>query len=77
MELLLGFLRNPKFKILPVWKLLQSHLVELSQTLDWGPSSEYYITGQLNQHPRTAMAWRASDQKDQCADFYTKAIADI
>lgn len=77
MELLLGFLRNPKFKIRPVWKLLEEHFVKLQETLDWGPLPQYNITGQLNQHPRTAMAARASDQRDKYAEFYDKCLSDV
>ncbi|RMH31201.1 MAG: nucleoid-structuring protein H-NS [Candidatus Hydrogenedentota bacterium] len=77
MELLLGFLRNPKFKIRPVWKLLQDHFVTLREKMEWGPLPPYMIVGQLNQHPRTAIAWRAGDQKDLYAEFYDRCIADI
>ena len=37
MELLLGFLRNPKFKIRPVYEFLQDYIVPLQQKLDWAP----------------------------------------
>jgi len=77
MELLLGFLRNPKFRIRPVWQLIQQHFVPLRETMEWGPLPPYIIAGQLNQHPRTAMAWRAGEQKDQCADFYDRAISEV
>ena len=77
MELLLGFLRNPKFDIRPVWQLLQDYFIDLQNTLDWGPSAAYNITGQLNEHPRTAIALRESEDKDMCADFYNKIIRDI
>lgn len=77
MELLLGFLRNPKFKIRPIWKLLQDYFVKLRETLEWGSLAPYNITGQLNQHPRTAIAWRAGDRKEMCLEFYDKTIADI
>ncbi len=74
MELLLGFLRNPKFKIRPVWKLLQDHFVTLREN---GVKFPPYMIAQLNQHPRTAIAWRAGDQKDLYAEFYDRCIADI
>lgn len=77
MELLLGLLRNPKFKIRPVWKLLQDHFLELQKTLEWGPYPPYMITGQSNQHPRAAIAWRACDQKENCVDFYDKCMAEL
>jgi len=77
MELLLGFLRNPKFKIRPVWKFIQDHIVKIQETIEWGPYPPYVITGQLNQHPRDAMAWRAGDRKEMCAEFYDKMISDV
>jgi 4-hydroxy 2-oxovalerate aldolase len=77
MELLLGFLRNPKFEIRPVWKLLQEHVCELSKTMEWGALPAYIIGGQLNQHPRAAMAWRSSEQRDRCLDFYDRCMADV
>jgi len=77
MELLLGFLRNPKFKLRPVLQLLQDHFVPLRQKMEWGPTVPYNIGGQLNQHPRSAMACRAGPDKDNYVDFYDRAVADI
>jgi 4-hydroxy 2-oxovalerate aldolase len=77
MELLLGFLRNPKYSIRPVWKLIQDHLVALNRAIEWGPLPPYIIAGQLNQHPRAAIAWLATAQRDACMDFYDRTIADI
>jgi 4-hydroxy 2-oxovalerate aldolase len=77
MELLLGFLRNPKFRQRPVLKLLQEYLVPLREKVEWGPSVPYNITGQLNQHPRTAIACRSGNDKDNYVDFYDKCIADV
>jgi 4-hydroxy 2-oxovalerate aldolase len=77
MELLLGFLRNPKFKLRPVWELLQNHFGRLRETVEWGPYPPYIMTGQLNQHPRSAMAWRACDSKDQCAEFYDRCVTEV
>ncbi len=77
MELLLGFLRNPKFKMRPIWQLLQDHFVKLQESLEWGALPQYNISGQLNQHPRAAIAARSSDQKDKYVDFYEKSMADI
>ncbi|MGC8841465.1 MAG: nucleoid-structuring protein H-NS, partial [Candidatus Sumerlaeaceae bacterium] len=77
MELLLGFLRNPKFKIRPIWELLEKYFVPLAKELDWGPSPPYMITGQFNQHPRAAIAWRAGEQRDRIVEFYDKCIGDV
>ena len=78
MELIIGFLRNPKFKIRPIYKVLEERLVPLSREHDWGPHVQYNITGQLNQHPRSAIAARASgDTCDKYTDFYDKLISDV
>jgi len=74
MELLIGFLRNPKFKLRPILEVLENHLEAMRQNLDWGPHVQYNITGQLNQHPRSAMEARAGDQRDKYVDFYDKQI---
>jgi 4-hydroxy 2-oxovalerate aldolase len=77
MELLIGFLRNPKFRIRPIFKLLQEQLLPLSRTVEWGPYAQYNITGQLNEHPREAMAARAGDQRDNYVAFYDKLTGDV
>ena len=77
MELLLGFLRNPKFKLRPVIKLLQEHIEGLRETVEWGPLIPYNITGQLNRHPRAAMEFLASDERDDNVAFYDKLVTDI
>jgi 4-hydroxy 2-oxovalerate aldolase len=74
MELLLGFLRNPKYHIRPVYQLLQDHLVQLREELEWGPLVPYNITGQLNQHPRAAIKMRAGEDKDKYVDFYDQCF---
>jgi len=77
MELLLGFLRNPKFRLRPIIELLQNHIEPLKATVEWGPLVPYNITGQLNMHPRTAMKFRASDEKDNLVKFYDQIISDV
>jgi len=77
MELLIGFLRNPKFNIRPIYKLLRDHFVPLTNEIEWGPNVPYNITGLLNQHPRAAMACRASDEKNDYVSFYDKCVADV
>jgi len=70
MELLLGFLRNPKFDIRPVYELLQNYIVDLQKKIEWGPLVPYIITGQFNQHPRAAMAILETDRRDRYVEFY-------
>ena len=77
MELLLGFLRNPKFKLRPIVKLLQEHIEGLRDTVEWGPLVPYNITGQMNRHPRAAMEFRAGVEKDDYVKFYDQLVSDI
>ena len=62
LELLIGFLKNPKYKLTPVLKFIEEYIVPLEKELDWGYSIPYMLTGQLNEHPRAAM--KARDEKD-------------
>lgn len=72
MELLLGFLKNPKYNVYPVYKFLQDHMVKLKEEgIVWGYDLQYLMTGQLNQHPRTAIQFTKNKRKDY-ADFYTE-----
>ena len=74
MELLLGFLKNPKFDQRPVIECIMKHVLPLSKQLDWGYSIPYMITGQLNQHPREAMELREGDKKEDFLNFYDKMM---
>ena len=76
MELLLGFLRNPKFSLRPIIQLLRDHVEPLRETVEWGPLVPYNITGSLNLHPRAAMQFRASKDKDDYLMFYDQIISD-
>jgi 4-hydroxy 2-oxovalerate aldolase len=76
MELLLGFLRNPKFSLRPVYELLRDHVVPLRDKLDWGPLIPYNVTGQMNLHPRSAIQFLAGDEKDDYVKFYDQMTRD-
>lgn len=74
MELLLGFLRNPKYSLNPVLKFLQNQMLPLKKTgLVWGCDVQYMLTGQQNQHPRTAIAFTA-EQREDYAEFYQSLL---
>ncbi len=77
MELLLGFLRNPKFKLRPIIRLLQDHILPLRDTVEWGPLVPLNITGQMNLHPRTAIQFRGGDDPDNFVKFYDQIIRDV
>ena len=74
MELLLGFLRNPKYSLNPVLKFLQNQMLPLKKTgLVWGCDVQYMLTGQQNQHPSTAIAFTAEQREDYAA-FYQSLL---
>ncbi|AXX89482.1 nucleoid-structuring protein H-NS [Arcobacter suis] len=75
LELLIGFLKNPKYKLMPVLKFIEEFIVPLEKELDWGYSIPYMLTGQLNEHPRAAM--KARDEKDtKYREFYRNLLVD-
>ncbi len=76
MELLLGFLRNPKFKLRPVVKLLQDYIEPLRATVEWGPLVPYNITGQMNRHPSAAMDFLASKERKDFVKFFDQIVND-
>ena len=69
-ELLLGFLKNPKFDIRPVLDFISKEMVPLSKKVEWGYVIPYAITGILDEHPRAALELRESDQKENYRAFY-------
>ena len=77
LELLLGFLKNPKFDIRPILEVLESEFVHLKKEIEWGYTIPYMIAGMLDMHPKSAMALRNSPEKDEYLSFYNKVTADL
>ena len=70
MELLLGFLKNPKYNVYPAFQFIEKHMTKLKEEgVVWGFDLQYLMTGLLNQHPRTAIAFTNEKRKDY-AEFY-------
>lgn len=69
-ELLLGFLRNPKFHQRPIIEVVEKLMVPLREEIDWGYSVPYMITGQMNEHPRAAIKLRESEKRNDLVAFY-------
>jgi 4-hydroxy 2-oxovalerate aldolase len=69
-ELLLGFLKNPKFDIRPILDVISKEMVPLSKQVEWGYVIPYAITGILDEHPKSALELREGDQKDNYREFY-------
>jgi len=76
LELLLGFLKNPKFAIVPVLDVIEKDIIPLTKEIEWGYHIPYMLTGILNQHPREAMAWMKADQKEDYVSFYNRISED-
>lgn len=70
MELLLGFLKNPKYNLYSLLTFIEKYMVPLKESgIQWGYDIQYMLTGQLNRHPREAMAFTAENRGDYC-EFY-------
>jgi len=74
MELLIGFLHNPKFRLRPLLKCIQEHVEPLRERLRWGYDIPYMITGQLNQHPRAAMKFMEGDDYKNILSFFDATV---
>ncbi len=74
MEILLSFLKNPKFDLNPVYKLIQDYMLPLQEKIKWGYHIPYLITGNMNEHPRSAMKLLESDSSSDLVAFYNKML---
>lgn len=75
MELLLGFLKNPKYNVYPVIQFIEEHITALREEgVVWGYDIQYLLTGIFNQHPRTAIQFTSDKRKDY-SEFYKEIIA--
>lgn len=74
MELLVSFLKNPKYNIFPILKFLEEHMLPLKESgAVWGYDIPYLLTGRLNQHPSAAIDFTKECRTDY-ADFYTDLL---
>ncbi|MFW5960621.1 MAG: nucleoid-structuring protein H-NS, partial [Chitinivibrionales bacterium] len=55
LELLVGFLKNPKFDIVPIFEAIKDEILPLQKEIIWGYNIPYMICGLLNLHPQDAM----------------------
>ena len=64
-ELLLGFLKNPKYHLPPVLRFITDYMLPLrEQGVVWGYDIPYLLTGRLNSHPRAAIECIKSKNTD-------------
>ena len=74
LELLIGFLKNPKFDIRPILDLISHEFIPLRQKIEWGYIIPYAIAGMMNEHPKAAMALRKSAKKENYREFYESLL---
>ncbi len=70
LELLISFLKNPKFDIRPIIEIIQELFITLKAEVEWGYHMPYMITGILNEHPRSGMKAMASKELPNLRQFY-------
>ncbi|MFH1045565.1 MAG: aldolase catalytic domain-containing protein [Candidatus Omnitrophota bacterium] len=74
LELLVGFLKNPKFDIRPILDLISKEFIPLRNKIEWGYIIPYAISGMMNIHPKAAMALRNSVKKENYREFYESLL---
>lgn len=75
MELLLGFLKNPKYNVYPAIQFIEKYMPAVREAgAVWGYDFQYMMTGLLNQHPRTAIEFTKQKRSDY-SEFYKEILA--
>jgi len=70
LELLVGFLHNPKFHLRPILNCIQKHIEPMREQLKWGFDIPYMLTGLMNQHPRAAIKFNESSDRGNIVKFF-------
>ncbi len=64
-EQLLGFLKNPKYDLIPLLKFMENYMEPMkAEGVTWGYNIPYLLTGQMNRHPRSAISATAQKRTD-------------
>lgn len=63
-ELLFGYLKSEEYSIFPVLEFIRTHIIEIKKELSWGYDIPYMLTGQLNEHPRSAISFNKEGKTD-------------
>jgi len=69
-ELLVGFLHNPRLRLRPILQCIQEYIEPLRKELLWGFDIPYMMTGLLNRHPRAGMEFNASSDRGDIVKFF-------
>lgn len=78
-ELLLGFLKNPKYDIRPILDILSSDFVPMRERgdLEWGYIIPQMICGVNNSHPEAAIKIRKTAQKEAYRAFWEQVVGEV
>ncbi|MBQ5472282.1 MAG: aldolase catalytic domain-containing protein [Treponema sp.] len=75
MELLLGFLHNPKYNLYPALQFIEKWMQPMKASgTTWGYDFQYLLTGILNQHPRTAIQY-TKEKRTDLSNYYKEITA--
>ena len=77
LELLIGFLKNPKYRIFPILQGIADAMIPLSKKYVWGYHVPYMLTGMMNLHPNAAIEWMADEETTDISAFYTDLVENI
>lgn len=73
LESLIGFLKNPKYNLVPLMKFIEKHMPEMKKQYTWGFDLPYLLTGILNTHPSSAISFQANGRSDY-KNFYHELL---
>jgi 4-hydroxy 2-oxovalerate aldolase len=76
LELIMGFLKNPKYRLDPILKVIQEYMIPIREELEWGYLIPFMITGILNRHPEAAIKLRKTENKDKYVEFYNEILSE-
>ena len=72
LELLIGFLKNPRYRLRPILDCIENNIEPLRSDMAWGFDLSYMLTGLLNQPPRVAMGHldKPEAERKSIVEFY-------
>lgn len=70
LELLMGFVTNPRFDTVPLLEAISKYIRPLQDEIVWGYQIPYMLSGQFDKHPLQAIQWCAGPQRDDYLKFY-------
>ena len=72
LELLLGFLKNPKYDMRPILDLISNDFIPLRERHEWGYIIPHMIAGQLGLHPQEALDVRKGPERENYRAFHDR-----